>query len=191
MSNNDIAAIIAQNNALLAMLQQQGGTAVAEAPTPAPTPAQPATPKAAPAARRLAKDLDVSLADITGTGSSGYITVADIERHCGLMVSGKTAAPVARAARVATPAPLATPAPAATAEKAKKTALETQTFTGGGVSVVIEKFAGKRSKRYAVMTSPDDATMRVYLRGRTIRVIAMLLRSAAAQDAVNFLADCQ
>src|SRR5262249_13727881 len=39
------------------------------------------TPKAGPAARRLARELDVNVQQVAGTGKSGVITADDIRRH--------------------------------------------------------------------------------------------------------------
>ncbi len=53
--------------------------AAASAPAPLPSEAKPFVP-ASPAAKRLAKELGVDLAQITGTGPEGRITEADVQR---------------------------------------------------------------------------------------------------------------
>jgi len=56
------------------------------APPPPPTmpaPERGATPRAVPAARAKARELGVALAEVSGTGPGGAITVADVVRHAG------------------------------------------------------------------------------------------------------------
>jgi pyruvate dehydrogenase E2 component (dihydrolipoamide acetyltransferase) len=89
---------------------------------PAPTPARVAPPAravpaagrihASPLARRLAADLGVDLAAVTGTGPEGAITREDVERAA----AQRPAAPPLVARAPAAPAPAA-PAPAARADK--------------------------------------------------------------------------
>ncbi len=58
------------------------GSVAAPRPAPAPAAAQPAAPgsvKAVPKARKLARELGIDLAAVSGTGSGGSITVADVE----------------------------------------------------------------------------------------------------------------
>jgi 2-oxoglutarate dehydrogenase E2 component (dihydrolipoamide succinyltransferase) len=96
--------------------------APAAAPAPAPTPAAPApapaTPAAAPAAsgerlrssplvRKIAKDNNLDLTKVGGTGSSGRITKSDVLGY----LSGKPAATAPAAASTAKPASPAAPAP--------------------------------------------------------------------------------
>ena len=58
----------------------------APGPTPAPCrparrsrPARPSVPRSTPPVRKLARDLGIDLADVTGTGERGLITRADVE----------------------------------------------------------------------------------------------------------------
>ncbi len=62
---------------------------VSSAQTDQPGKVVPLTPHreivpASPAVRRLARDLDIDLADIAGSGRDGRVTKADIKRHCNL-----------------------------------------------------------------------------------------------------------
>ena len=70
----------------------------APAPEPAPAPATAADdgPKASPVARRMAADMGVNLASITGTGPNGRIVKADVEAAAG-GASAASAAPAAPA----------------------------------------------------------------------------------------------
>lgn len=72
--------------------------ATAPAVAPAPARAQPASPdtrvKASPAARRLARECNVSLATLVGTGVQGSVVRADVQRAA---VQAGTAAPSAPA----------------------------------------------------------------------------------------------
>jgi pyruvate dehydrogenase E2 component (dihydrolipoamide acetyltransferase) len=89
----------------------------APSPTPAPAPASvvvaaPARPRVplvvSPLVRRLARDLEIDLHALDGTGRGGAITRGDVERHVAGRANGH-AVPVA-------PAPVA-PAPAASGER--------------------------------------------------------------------------
>jgi pyruvate dehydrogenase E2 component (dihydrolipoamide acetyltransferase) len=97
------------------------------APAPAPPAPQPATPAAAasvtdrgprsqilsPLVRKLAKEHDLDLGQIAGTGSGGRITKADV---MSVIAAGGTARPAPAAAGMPAAAPaLAQPMPAATA----------------------------------------------------------------------------
>jgi pyruvate dehydrogenase E2 component (dihydrolipoamide acetyltransferase) len=93
--------------------------AAVAAATPAPAPAAPAAAPAASAAegervrssplvRKIAKDNNVDLTKIPGTGASGRITKTDIVSH---LEHGPK--PVAAAAPASAPAPVSAPAPAA------------------------------------------------------------------------------
>ncbi|WP_219414604.1 dihydrolipoamide acetyltransferase family protein [Pseudonocardia nigra] len=94
--------------------------APAAEPTPAPTPAPAAPapapsrrPPASPLARKIAKELGVDLAGVSGTGPNGRIIRADIE-----------AAAAAPAPEPATPAPAPAPVVAADAEEVPLTTLQ-------------------------------------------------------------------
>ncbi|MBD2464877.1 2-oxo acid dehydrogenase subunit E2 [Oscillatoria sp. FACHB-1407] len=65
---------------------------------------------ASPRARKLAKDLKVDLAALTGSGPHGRIVAEDVEAAAGKV---SQPAPVAAPVAVPTPAPVATPAPKA------------------------------------------------------------------------------
>ena len=88
--------------------RRRRSTAAATAPTPAaPTPAAPAPSRpgrsgvlAKPPVRKLAKDLGVDLATVTGTGPNGTITREDVRRAA---AGTAPAAPVAPAAPQAAP----------------------------------------------------------------------------------------
>lgn len=62
--------------------------ATAAAPTPAPSPPAEGL-RSSPAARRLARELNVELAAVTGSGPEGRITEEDVRRHA----EARTAAP--------------------------------------------------------------------------------------------------
>jgi pyruvate dehydrogenase E2 component (dihydrolipoamide acetyltransferase) len=90
-------------------------------------PSAPATPRgsralAAPATRRLARELGLDIAEVTGTGPGGRVLPEDVTRHAGALsaVQAKPAAPVERVAQapVAKPAskPSWAPAPRAAAD---------------------------------------------------------------------------
>jgi pyruvate dehydrogenase E2 component (dihydrolipoamide acetyltransferase) len=93
------------------------------APAPLPAPATPAPPaadsservKASPLARKLADDLGVDLANVTGTGPGGRIVKEDVE------AAATTARPAARAAP-----PTAGPSAEATAAAALAAAIKTR-----------------------------------------------------------------
>ena len=53
----------------------------APAPTPAPTPSSSGRPLASPAVRRRARELELDLDDIAGSGPEGRITQEDLEAH--------------------------------------------------------------------------------------------------------------
>ncbi|MBI5086658.1 MAG: 2-oxoglutarate dehydrogenase, E2 component, dihydrolipoamide succinyltransferase [Acidobacteria bacterium] len=96
---------------------------VAEVPSPTPAPAPPPAPvEAAPAAevveeagpvsplvRRMARENNVELRLVKGTGAGGRVTKQDIESY----LAARTAAPIPQAAPAAAPA--ASPAPASAA----------------------------------------------------------------------------
>jgi pyruvate dehydrogenase E2 component (dihydrolipoamide acetyltransferase) len=112
-----------------------GGTAGAAAAAPTPTPApsapaptpvaeQPAAPavssaehvRSSPLVRKIAKENNLDLAQVSGTGSSGRITRDDVvsyleKKGTGAPIPTPAAAPAA-AAKTATPAPAAAAAPA-------------------------------------------------------------------------------
>ena len=86
----------------------------AAAPHPAPRAgANEEAPKATPVARRLAEEAQVALTNVSGSGSGGRITKADVMRHAG--EPENTPAAPAPASRVAPPA---APAPAAPVREA-------------------------------------------------------------------------
>jgi len=95
--------------------------AESKAPAEAPAPAAEAPAEAAassddsgpvsPLVRRMAREHNIDLAKVSGTGAGGRITKADVEAY---LASGQTASAPAASAQAATPAPAA-PAPAAAA----------------------------------------------------------------------------
>ncbi|TDW31546.1 dihydrolipoamide acetyltransferase family protein [Cryobacterium psychrophilum] len=94
-------------------------------PPTTPAPAAPHRVRSSPRARRLAAELGVDPADITGTGPQGAVTEADVRRAAELRTSPEPAAPVAGPTPAEAPAsappaarpPKAVPA-AAAAERA-------------------------------------------------------------------------
>jgi len=96
---------------VIATLAEEGEDVSAAAPSPAPAAAPAPAPKAAdgppatPSARKLAEQMGIDLASITGTGPGGKITKDDVEG-----ASGGAAAPATSPAP--SPAPAASPAPA-------------------------------------------------------------------------------
>lgn len=117
-------------------VQVQGlGTRGASAPqTAAQTVAQPARADgrvlAVPAARQLARELNVPLADVRGSGPNGRIRVGDVLAHH----QGSSAAPVA-AAPAGTAAPVAAATPAAQATPPAAPAAPKGTAGAGGMPV--------------------------------------------------------
>lgn len=95
--------------------------AESKAPAEAPAPAAEAPAEAAassddsgpvsPLVRRMAREHNIDLAKVSGTGAGGRITKADVEAY---LASGQTASAPAASAQAASPAPAA-PAPAAAA----------------------------------------------------------------------------
>lgn len=96
----------------------ESGEKPAAAPKAAPAPEKggSAEVKAMPAARRLAKELGVDLASVTGTGRNGAVTSDDV-RRAAEAGAAQPAAPAAPAAKPAQAAPAA-PAPSAPAPDA-------------------------------------------------------------------------
>jgi len=98
----------------------------AAAPAAAPVAAAPAAASASegeklrssPLVRKIAKDNDVDLAQVPGTGASGRITKADIIGHLEGGAKSTGAAPVVAAPAVPAPAASAAPAPAKAAAPA-------------------------------------------------------------------------
>src|SRR5689334_8183969 len=86
---------------------------VAAPPEPAQEPAVESNggrPKASPVARRIARERQIDLAGVRGTGPGGRIVKADVEA---VAAGGGTAAPTAPAPAPAAPAPEPAAAPAA------------------------------------------------------------------------------
>ena len=93
--------------------------------TPAPVAAvqvapEPVTPEvrsgrivATPYAKKLAKQFNVNLAAVAGSGPSGRITATDVEVAAGKAPAAAAAAPLSVAAPAAAPAPAPAPTPAA------------------------------------------------------------------------------
>jgi 2-oxoglutarate dehydrogenase E2 component (dihydrolipoamide succinyltransferase) len=123
------AGTTVQINTVVALINA-GGSAAAPASTPAPQAAAPvaATPEAevetgeaetgerarsSPLVRKIAKENNVDLSKISGTGSAGRITKEDI---LGYLAKGTVPAPAPSAPKPA-PAPVAPPAPVAAAPK--------------------------------------------------------------------------
>jgi 2-oxoglutarate dehydrogenase E2 component (dihydrolipoamide succinyltransferase) len=112
-------------NTIVAVIGGGAGAPAASAPAPAAAPAVAAPVASAPAApvsasegdrlrssplvRKIAKDNNVDLAQVPGTGASGRITKSDIVGH--LEGGAKPSAPAPVAAPVAAPAPAAAAAP--------------------------------------------------------------------------------
>ncbi|WP_263373614.1 2-oxo acid dehydrogenase subunit E2 [Granulicella aggregans] len=112
-------------NTIVAVIGGGAGAPAAFAPAPAAAPAVAAPVASAPAApvsasegdrlrssplvRKIAKDNNVDLAQVPGTGASGRITKSDIVGH--LEGGAKPSAPAPVAAPVAAPAPAAAAAP--------------------------------------------------------------------------------
>ena len=92
-------------------LRAQGSEEPAQSPTSAGGPLSKEDlrrQKSSPLVRRIAKDNNVDISTIRGTGISGRVTKNDI---LGLIESGGAKAPAAPAAQAARPAPMGTPGP--------------------------------------------------------------------------------
>jgi pyruvate dehydrogenase E2 component (dihydrolipoamide acetyltransferase) len=95
---------------------QQPAEVATPEPEPAPAPAAPAEPSGplSPLVRKMARENNIDLARVPGTGAGGRITKQDVEAF---MAQGAKAAPAAPAAQPAAPAapaaPVPPPAPAA------------------------------------------------------------------------------
>ncbi|MCC6366627.1 MAG: 2-oxo acid dehydrogenase subunit E2, partial [Bryobacterales bacterium] len=81
--------------------------APAPAPAPVPVPAEEPQGPLSPLVRRMAREYNIDLAQVRGTGAGGRITKADVEAY----MAAQGARTVA-AASPSMPAPVATPAPA-------------------------------------------------------------------------------
>jgi len=115
----------------------EGADAPADSPDPAPESSAPAgTSKvesptdtrvtASPAARQLAKDSDIDLSALIGTGKGGTITKSDVETASGASASSSSPAPAPTpdptpAAAEPAPAPAAKPASAAKPDESGRT----------------------------------------------------------------------
>jgi len=124
------------------------GVAVADAdlpapgsPAPLPSPApvtqasatgsapSPARPRAMPRARVIAREHGVDLADVTGSGDLGSISVADMERHLAALAQASAPLPAPVAAAPAPPSPAA-----------------------AGLGARVEPLTGQRRAMFASMT---------------------------------------
>jgi len=79
----ELLAVVDENGAAAAPAPSGNGsktTAAAAPPPPAPAPAAPVEePRATPTARRMAKDHEVNLGGVQGTGSAGRVTKQDVK----------------------------------------------------------------------------------------------------------------
>lgn len=107
-----VAIIAAANEDITALLAVEAPALTTEPPTPLPDPtarttaAAAASPGgaaasggriiAAPAAKKLAAEKDVDLAQVTGTGPKGRITIKDVEAHLAAAPAAPKASPMAR-----------------------------------------------------------------------------------------------
>ncbi len=113
--NEEVAAGSGDTSAPSAPAQATSEPASPTTSTPTPEPAKaepskhPGRIMASPRAKRIAKELGVDLATVTGTGPIGKITEVDIRRAA----EGKPAAAPAPAPKAPTPAPTAVAAPGA------------------------------------------------------------------------------
>jgi pyruvate dehydrogenase E2 component (dihydrolipoamide acetyltransferase) len=116
---NTVVAVIGGGVAMAAApVQSTPAPAATAAPAPALQPAQPEAPaqgerlRSSPLVRKIAKEHQVDLRQVPGTGSSGRITKDDILQY---VEKGGTKAPAPAAAQApaAAPKPAAAPAPAA------------------------------------------------------------------------------
>jgi len=116
-------ALIAETEAEIETAKQQAKSAPSAAPAPAPAPEPATAPTSAPApaaarsngrtiasprARKLAQELNVDLATLSGSGPHGRIVAQDVEAAAGVTVS---APPAPAPAPAAAPKPPAAPAP--------------------------------------------------------------------------------
>jgi 2-oxoglutarate dehydrogenase E2 component (dihydrolipoamide succinyltransferase) len=79
------------NGARAAPAAEQSGSVAKQPEPPAQPPVssdRPASPEVTPVARRLAQDLGVDLAQVTGTGSSGRVTKEDVQAYADKQKSG-------------------------------------------------------------------------------------------------------
>jgi pyruvate dehydrogenase E2 component (dihydrolipoamide acetyltransferase) len=80
-----------------------------QAPAAAPAPASGDKPLAAPATRKLARELDVDLTQVAGSGSAGRITREDVEKFASSGRSAPGASPATGPAPISHSAPPAAP----------------------------------------------------------------------------------
>jgi 2-oxoglutarate dehydrogenase E2 component (dihydrolipoamide succinyltransferase) len=78
----------------------------APAPTPAAASADSAKVRSSPLVRRMARELDIDLAEVQGTGQGGRISKKDLEQY---LADRDSSAPAAPAPAVSAPAPAASP----------------------------------------------------------------------------------
>ena len=100
----DVLAVVDDGAAAAAAPAPQAEKATAASRAPAPVPQDGDSPKATPTARRIAREHDVSLDNVKGSGASGRVTKQDVQT---------VIAPEAKAARPAAPAAPRPVAPAA------------------------------------------------------------------------------
>jgi 2-oxoglutarate dehydrogenase E2 component (dihydrolipoamide succinyltransferase) len=91
----EVLAVVEDGAVAAAAPSPKGQKAPAASPAPAPAPPESDSPKATPTARRIARDHDVSLDNVKGSGASGRVTKQDVQT---------VIAPDAQAARPAAPA---------------------------------------------------------------------------------------
>ena len=107
ISEGDVILVIGADSAEVAALAEEDKEPEQEpAPEPEPEPEQEPEPEsrpapkggvpyASPAVRRLARELEVSLDGISGTGRKGRITNEDLREHVKALIKGVAAAPAA------------------------------------------------------------------------------------------------
>ena len=163
----DAAALAAQHGVSGAVAQSRPGEAEGGAPSGAPPSASPVVAPAAPdgrrlaspVARKLASELGVDLARLTGTGPGGRVTREDVERAAQGGASTPSALPLAGA----------TAAGAAVAAASTKPRVRTLPMRGIRKTIAARMQQSLRETAHLTISTEADVSAAVELRGRLTR----------------------
>ena len=112
----ELLAVVDESGAAVAAPPAAEATAAAKPPAASPNGAAADDPRATPTARRVAKDHDVKLETVQGSGSAGRVMKQDVQAAIAPAPAKPAAAPAPAAARPAAPKPAGSPSPAASAK---------------------------------------------------------------------------
>ncbi|HZT74531.1 MAG TPA: dihydrolipoamide acetyltransferase family protein [Terriglobales bacterium] len=143
----------------------------AAAPTPAPAPAAAATVRSSPLVRRLARENEVDLAQVAGTGEHGRVSKRDILSY----IEQRRAAPPQAAA---VPAPVPEPAPLAPAVPAAP-------YQPGAVEIVPMSVMRKRIAEHMVMSKRTSPHVYSVFQADVSKIVALREKSKAQFEAAG------